>query len=96
MFSRLQQVVGAALLALGAVGCGAYEPEPQVPQYEYAEPAPRPMTAEELAAYQAAHPEEGEVAIGEDDAQADEYSDTFSVLPPPLDDHVTLFKSDRC
>ena len=83
-----------ALLALGAVGCGAYEPEPEVPQYQYAEPAPRPMTAEELAAYQAAHPEEQqgeEVAIGEDDAQADEYQDTdpsaLTEFKPALEGH---------
>lgn len=98
MFSRLQTwstAIGAALLALASVGCGAYEPEPEVPQYQYADPAPRPMTAEELAAWQAAHPEaqsQGEeVAIGEDDVQADEYQDTdpsaLTEFKPALDGH---------
>lgn len=100
MFSRLKTwstAVGAALLALGAVGCGAYEPEPEVPQYQYAEPAPRPMTADELAAYQAAHPEQNqgeEVAIGEDDTEkADEYSETdpsaLTEFKPALEGHGT-------
>lgn len=97
MFSRIQTWSTAAvtaLLALGAVGCGAYEPEPEVPQYQYAEPAPRPMTAEELQAWQAAHPEEQgqgeEVALGED-VQADEYQDTdpsaLTEFKPALDGH---------
>src|SRR3954454_23121340 len=88
--------LGSALFALGAVGCGAYEPEPEVPQYQYAEPAPRPMTADELAAYQATHPQVAgqgqgeEVAIGED-VQANEYTETdpsaLTEFKPALEGH---------
>jgi len=95
MFDSLKSwttAVGTALVALGAVGCGAYEPEPEVPQYEYAAP-PRPLTADELAQQQAAQQAQqggDEVAIGED-TNADEYTDTdpsaLTEFKPALDGH---------
>ena len=46
----LTAVGGAALLALGTVGCGAYEPEPEYPQYEYAPPPPARAPSDDLLA----------------------------------------------
>src|SRR6202012_307314 len=89
---------GAALLALGTVGCGAYEPEPDYPQYEYAPPPPPRAVSDDVLAQQSMAPnvpseqEMGtgpEIAIGE--GKADEYSDTdpsaLNEFKPALEGH---------
>ena len=82
-------VVAAGLLS---AGCGAYEPEPEYPQYQYV--APAPPTAAELAAQQQAREqavaESREILIG---ADGDEYSDTdpsaLTEFKPVLENHGT-------
>lgn len=94
----LTVVGGTALLALGTVGCGAYEPEPEYPQYEYAPPPPPRAVSDDVLAQQQMGPnvpneqEMGtgqEVAIGE--GKGDEYSDTdpsaLNEFKPALEGH---------